>query len=190
MHTHQTQRGYSMVEVLVAISILLLATAGPMTIAARSLQYAQFTAQQNTAFFLAQEGIEAVFKIRAASGLEHLDNPSSNAAWDWMSDGALSSCRNANGCDIDWRDDSLTNNIVSCSTIANCKLYFNAGNSLARYTHQSAGEETPYTRVITISSVSPTEALVRSQVSWESTSAAGTRTVTLQTYVHDIYETN
>ncbi|MAZ29861.1 hypothetical protein CL655_01120 [bacterium] len=179
-----------MVEVLVAISILLLATVGPMTIAARSLQYSQFTAQQNAAFFLAQEGIEAVFKIRAEAGLAHLDNPGSNDAWDWMSDGDWADCRGTDGCGIDWRDDTLSNNLVSCSTIANCALYFNSGNTRGRYTHQSSGDATPFTRVITIENISGTEALVRSTVSWAAAGSGDSRTVTLQTYLHDIYDTN
>ena len=184
--THQA--GYSLVEVLVAISILLIATVGPMTIAARSLQYAQFSAQQNTAFFLAQEGVEAIFAIRGDDGLAHLDNPTSNDSWAWTTDSALSDCRDSTGCGIDWRDDTLISNIVAC-TGSNCLLNYNASANRARYSHLS-GDATPYTRVITLDDVSPTEVEVVSTVSWEGAGSQGPRSVVLQTYLQDIYDTS
>lgn len=188
MQYQSSQSGYSLVEVLVAISILLVAIVGPMTIASQSLQYSQFSAQQNTAFFLAQEGIEAAFDIRAASGLDHLDNPTGAGSWDWATAANVSDCRAANGCGIDWRDRTVTNNIVACGSGA-CQLYYDDTASRAHYTHV-AGAITPFTRVIRFSNISPTVVEVTATVSWEAAGNRGNRSVVLRTYLHDIYDTN
>ena len=186
--THQA--GYSLVEVLVAISILLIATVGPMTIAARSLQYAQFSAQQNTAFFLAQEGIEAIFAIRAEAGLAHLA-PGGPASWIWTTGSDLSDCRATTGCGIDWRDTSLMSNVVGCNS-GGCQIYYDETNAPARYSHDASGVATPYTRVITISDPSgiPNEVQVTSTVRWDGAGNQPGRSVVLQTYLQDIYDTS
>lgn len=179
-----------MVEVLVAITVLLLATAGPMTIASRSLQHAQFSAQQNVGFFLAQEGVEAVYKVRANAGLAHIGNSGSVDAWDWINDANLADCMAPNQCGIDWRNKNVTNNVISCNDPANCRLYFDASANRARYSHQSSGEPTLYTRVITIEDISSTEARVQSTVTWQPPNTNQTRSVTMESYLHDIYDTN
>lgn len=179
-----------MVEVLVAITVLLLATAGPMTIAARSLQHAQFSAQQNVGFFLAQEGVEAVYKIRADAGLAHIDNPSGNDAWDWINEANLADCLAPNQCGIDWQDEDVLNNVISCNDAENCRLYFDETANRARYSHDNAGESTLYTRVITIEDLTSTEARIRSVVTWKPPNTNETRSVTMESYLHDIYDTN
>ena len=62
-------RGYSLVEVLVAISVLLIALVGPLTIASSGLKRANFAKEQTLAIFLAQEGMEAVVKLREDAAL-------------------------------------------------------------------------------------------------------------------------
>ena len=79
----KTEKGYSLVEVLIAVSILMLAIVGPLTIAAKSLQSAQYARQQTTAFFLAQEGITAVNTFRNWYALQAYIG--STDPWDWAS---------------------------------------------------------------------------------------------------------
>lgn len=177
-----------MVEVLVAISVLLLATVGPMTIASRSLQHAEFVAQQNTAFFLAQEGIEAIVAVRNEYALEYFDNPSGVDPWDWYDDAALSPCRSSNGCDIEWEDFEMLDEVASCPATG-CPLYYNESATRARYRHQSAGSDaTPFTRSVTIESLNPTTVSVTSRVRWQAPNQEDERSVVLQTYLHDIYD--
>lgn len=63
-------RGFTLMETLVAISLLTTAIVAPMSLAARSLAAAYYARDQVTAFYLAQEGIEAVRAFRDAQILQ------------------------------------------------------------------------------------------------------------------------
>lgn len=65
----RASRGFSIIETLVAISILLLAITGPMAFAQSSLRAAAYARDQVTAFFLAQDAIEFVKHIRDENSL-------------------------------------------------------------------------------------------------------------------------
>ena len=185
MKKFRSQSGYSLVEVLVAISILLLATVGPMTIAARSLQYAEFSAQQNTAYFLAQEGIEAVFKVRADAGIANIGG---GDPWTWVAS-ELGACEDSNGCGLDWRNESSFVWVSNCSNPDDCLIYFNDGAGRARYSHDSGGVPTAYSRVVELEEIVGSEQVrVRSTVSWDMHPSGQPQEVVLETYLHNIYD--
>jgi len=74
--------GFTLVEALVAISILMVAVAGPITIAQRGLSTAVFSKDQMTASFLVQDGIEAVKNIRDQVSInQDPQNPDSSVDW-------------------------------------------------------------------------------------------------------------
>ena len=54
------QQGFTLIETFIAISILLLAITGPLTLVSNSISDASYAANQITAFYLAQEGLELV----------------------------------------------------------------------------------------------------------------------------------
>ncbi len=56
--------GFTLIETLVAISILMVAIVAPMTLATQALSAAFYARDQITAFYLAQEGIEVVRSVR------------------------------------------------------------------------------------------------------------------------------
>lgn len=57
-------RGFTLIETLVAISLLSIAIVAPMSLTSQSLSAAYYARDQITAFNLAQEGLEAVRAIR------------------------------------------------------------------------------------------------------------------------------
>lgn len=187
MKRHVTTKGYSLVEVLVAVGILMLSIVGPLTIAAKSMQSAQYSRQQNTAFFLAQEGITAVNTIRNSEGAEYYIGINSDP-WAWVNDASLDSCFETTGCNIDFRDGTLTNNLADCaSSPTACTLLFRETTSRAAYQLVS-GDASPYTRIITLEMVTPDEMVVESKVQWGSTLLGGTQEVTLSTSLFNLFE--
>lgn len=191
MTTSTYNQGYSLVEVLIAISILLLAMVGPMTIASKALQSAQYAREQNTSFFLAQEGIEAVVAIRNEYGLAHIDDPTTADSNDWLSTPLINNCDSSgsDGCGFHFDDDNFFNDSFNCPS-GGCPLYFDLTNTRARYSHDNGGALTPYTRAVYVDQTSDNGAIVRSVVTWQPIGNLPMKTVELKTYLYDIYNTN
>ncbi len=64
-HDHKNpQKAFTLIETLVAVSLLTISIVAPMTLASQSLSAAFFARDQITAFNLAQEGLEAVRAMR------------------------------------------------------------------------------------------------------------------------------
>ena len=178
----KTNFGYSLVEVLVAISVLLISIVGPLTIASKGLQNSTFAKQQNIAFFLAQEGLESIIKIREEGGVKAYaltGEAGGPTAWDDMA--ALDSfdCTADTPCGVDVDDFS----VFSCDD-RTCDIYLH-DSGRARYRHSSSGgTATPYRREIVLD-VNDSRAYVESTVTWGETED---KKVVLATYIYNIYE--
>lgn len=68
--------GFTIIETLVAISILVISITGPMVIVSQSLKSAYYARDQITVFYLAQEAIEYIRNVR--------DTNDFNGATDWL----------------------------------------------------------------------------------------------------------
>ena len=64
-------RGFTLIETLVAISLLMVAIVAPMSLTARSLATAYYARDQITAFHLAQEAIETIRHVRDGNILQN-----------------------------------------------------------------------------------------------------------------------
>lgn len=69
------QKGFTIIETLVAISILVLAITGPLAIVAQALRSSYFSRDQMTAFYLAQEAIEYIRNVRDENAIKYPTNP-------------------------------------------------------------------------------------------------------------------
>lgn len=69
MKNVNTQRGFTMIETLVAVFILMLAITGPLYFVSQSLQSAYYARDQVTAFYLTQESVELIKNIRDTNAL-------------------------------------------------------------------------------------------------------------------------
>jgi type II secretory pathway pseudopilin PulG len=75
--------GFTLVETLVSITVLLLVIVGPITAAQKGIQRAYYANEQLSAVFIAQETIEAVRQLRDNRALEVWQRAGGDTwAWD------------------------------------------------------------------------------------------------------------
>ena len=70
------QTGFTLIETMVAISLLMVALIPPMSLASQALTAAYYSRNQITAFYLAQEGIEIVRAVRDSNIMAIAENRS------------------------------------------------------------------------------------------------------------------
>lgn len=180
------QKGFTLVETLVAITVLLLVVIGPMTVAQRGIQNAYYATEQATAVFLAQEAIEAVRQFRDESALETFEDGGDSGTWF----GRIPNCSSLTGqCAYQKGEGFQLCGIAN----NNCELYVDESGE---YTHSSySGNKSPFTRRVQIiknnvdGSPEVDVAQVVVTVSWENRifSSDSTREVVLRTWVYDHY---
>jgi len=185
--------GFTLVEALVAISILMIAIASPMTLAQKGLSTATLSKDQMIASFLAQDAIEAVKNIRDQIAV------SSNSG-DWLNNTVLQPCICSDlecnpsevfkFCTIDtttsvWGPSSIQLGITDSSsklkisynvkpdgTKQFLKYDYNKDSLPSCSENPSTGgcsEDSKFTRYINIKKTSnPDEATVRVRVLWDS----------------------
>lgn len=200
IHTTPRQSGFSLVEVLVSITILLLVIVGPLQIIARSINSTNFATEQVNAWFLAQEGIELAQKGRDDLVLQNFKlqiNPpgEANPISEFLSDYAT--CFTADGCGLNIGDGTTLAAPVTCGVISNCRLYLTSSTNNDRSTYQhavSGNTITPYTRVITMerfpASGTVREIKVTSRVTWRTGSLISSQRVEAVSYLFNVYDTN
>jgi Tfp pilus assembly protein PilV len=185
------RRGFTVVETLVAISILLLSIVGPMEIASRGFNSATYSKDETTAYYLAQEGIEFIKNVRDTSALN--ENYAGGVITDrstWL-DGYdkhnLSLCVRAidQSCIVDatLTNSSLEERIAGCNSDGCSPLYFDDTNKI--YSYQSgSGDPSRFTRTIYITDKTNDEAKIVSTVSWQTRGlSSGTKQVTLESWI-------
>lgn len=183
-------KGYSLVETLVAVSILLLSIVGPMTIAAKGIQTGIFVGDQTTAIFLAQEEIESVVAIRNDYGLEAVFNGEESWEWTDEANSPIAACFTANGCNLTWNDSGTPLYEVDLCTASNgnCQLSYSS-NVLARSRYQvGTGEPTMYTRTLHLSNIDTNEVEAIVTVRWNAKLFGGQREVVLRSSLFNLFD--
>lgn len=154
MITPMNSRGFTLVETLVAISILMISIVGPFYSVYKAVQVTYISRDQLIATTLAQEGVEYVRNVRDSNYLYNLKN--SSAPVSWMN--GLSACTGKN-CTVDATENTAP---TTCSGTCN-PLYISSTNL---YTQQVTGTATRFTRTVTITTVSANESTVTVTISW------------------------
>jgi len=195
------QSGFSLVETLVAISLLLIVIAGQMSIS-NATKGSSYAREQTQAFFLAQEGVELVQNVRDKLFLEHLSdllNGTNNTPEPWTNFvtstiSPIGDCFSASGCGLYFDNTNLLSgkiNAVSCSTISNCLLRFSeSASDRARYNHSAtnptSNPATVFTRRIFVTN-SGDAVRVRAVVTWRTGSLIAGQEVSVDTYLYNTY---
>lgn len=148
-------KGFTLVETLVAISILLLGISATFVTIQSGLLATSLVKERVTAFFLAQEAIEGIrnkkdqnLLIRISEG----QNPQTHWLEGVMFDnGNLGSC-NPGPCDYNVNEDPNTPNdeLVNCADYNDCTLRQNEGI----YSYEPSGQVTDFNRKIIVTDLS------------------------------------
>lgn len=186
-----SQSGFSLIETLVAITILLIVMIGPMTISSTAAKGTSFSSEQVTAFLLAQEGAELAQKVRDDLQLVYFSGTNNNP-WATLTNtnGTYRSCFEATGCGMGVNTDQAgTIDIHRCNETSSCYLSLDTTTPgiRARYTHDTAGEVTPYKRVVIFQNISANEVKVISRVTWRTGSIKQEQKVEVETRLFNIY---
>lgn len=158
-------RGFTLIETIVALAILLIAVVAPVSLIGDALHKMYYARDEVLAVNLAQEGIEMVRQIRDSnvlSGAGWLTNLGGGAPSTYMVD--------------------AYNFINGAHTMIYCggscgpqPVYFDSNIGL--YRQNSVSTPTQFSRIVTVVGVSATEAQVTSAVTWKTGGTAGSVSV-------------
>lgn len=161
-------RGFTLIETLVAVSILMGAVAGPLTIAQKSLTIARGARGQITAHYLAQDALEYVRSVRDGNFI---------GGSNWLSN--LGPCKNK-AC---YADTTLSaDRITSCSGACPA-LRYDAATGLYGYDRGAATSIVREIRLDTFGSGREAEAVLTVRVLWQE--AAGARELLVRENLYD-----
>lgn len=165
MNMKNQHRGFTLIEAMIAVTILTLATAGPL-ITAKNVFVASLVARdQLTASYLAQEGIEYVLAMRDD---EFLASYPSDEGWDNFIDGIETYCLDS-FCTVDSYFSvpmgyGTGKALNACSGV--CEPLYKTSDGF--YTQKSGGNtQTIFTRTIQAVHISDNDEQIVSTVSWD-----------------------
>ncbi len=118
-------QGFTLVETLVAVAILMIAIAGPLTIANQALITALGSRNVMIATYLAQDGMESIKNIK--------DNNLATGNT-WTSGWADISCTSGSPCSVPEKLNSTAHS--SCLAVSACKLYTDDTESKYMYFYE------------------------------------------------------
>jgi type II secretory pathway pseudopilin PulG len=151
--------GFTLLETVVALALIVTAMSGPFTLATRAIFAAKFSRSKLIALNLAQEGVELVRHMRANNVLNGFD-------WRGLAGSCTGSCTRLQSGD--YQPDVYT--LANGSTPPICSLTGGTCTPL-RYDisglyNQSAGTPSSFTRIISLATVSESRMRVTATVTW------------------------
>ena len=99
-------RGFTLIETLVAITVLTMIIIGPLSLAAKSIGASLLSQNQITAFYLGQEALEYIINVKDNNFLQGLD---------WLN--GLNNCLGADGCYVDIPRNTINACVGTCPLI-------------------------------------------------------------------------
>lgn len=167
----KTNKGFTLLEALVAISILMVAVVAPITIAQKGLSSASYSKNQMIASYLAQDAIEYIKNRRDQNVITNND---------WLS--GLEKCLPDNKGDPQICKIDTNNNLGAGEIIADDGETLKIQNGLYGF----IGEDTNFIRTISMEVQDinglPDQVMITATVSWGSIE----NTITVKTLIFNI----
>jgi prepilin-type N-terminal cleavage/methylation domain-containing protein len=146
----RNEQGFTLIETLVAITVLLLAIAAPLTLASQGLTASRIARDQVTATYLMQEAIEHIRNTRDTNVL-------TGDSWFTGLDACL-----AGTCSIDVPQAEIDACVGACAV-----MRYNDSLGLYGYGEGSGWEDTKFTRTVSMEeTIAGVEAEITVTVSW------------------------
>ena len=175
--TQTTKEGFTLIETLIAITVMLIAVVAPMSLAQDGITAARLAQDQIVAFYLAQEGVEVTRNMRDYNKLNGFDQLA----------GPLESQCEVNplvpaerGCIIDATESAGQYFVTTRCSSSGCPV-IKSNSERYTYDNDPAFKNTKYTREIKVWYVEDPDkkdVKVRVTVTWPF--LQGTRSYTLQ----------
>ncbi len=163
--SYKIKKGFTIIEALVGISVLMFALVGPLLLIYRTSQTASELRDHTVAAYLALEGVEAIRSIRDGRSLA---NPRFFSVADWL--GSLRQCVGVL-CTVDVNTGLETPAIAVCT--GTCSPLRVSRTGQYGYNYNNSNPVSPFTRSITLSEnslVLHTHATATISVSWKNKS--------------------
>lgn len=163
-----SKKGFTLIEMLIAVLLLTTAVAGPMTIASRGITASVVAKDQVTAFFLAQDAVEYIRYQRDTNKL---------AGDDWLAGigggAAPGGCESANGCLLDstGNPSGPGSHVVRPCTAQSggiCASRLSYNNATNRFTYVTGSDTSTalFRRHVKLTRLASTEVEVEVRVIW------------------------
>lgn len=168
---YKKQSGFSLIETLIAVSILMIAIAGPLSLVQAGLFSSIHQRNQVTATYLAQEALEYIKNVRDTNA--YYQYGTNSPVRNWLSiDGTagndlLDVC--GAGCYVDpHKTLNGGNNFIQSVSSAGVNLPLRLSADKI-YSYNAGGAKTSYVREVTITDVAGTtdEVTVTVKISWK-----------------------
>ncbi|MEK7645100.1 MAG: hypothetical protein AAB391_02165 [Patescibacteria group bacterium] len=190
----QIKNGFTLLETLVAVSLLMLSIVGPLTIAQKSVKTSTYTKNRTTAYYLAQDAMEFLRNVRDTNSLQ-------GGTWNTL--GNVYALCIVGKCDVDTQyspSEAISNTVTRAVTILPCSVNCDPLTFLSSpllpfsgyFGHAPISDgiiESQFRREITISplNVSPDsrELLIRVDVIWYEGILGGEKKISLYDEVYD-----
>ncbi|MFZ2523287.1 MAG: type II secretion system protein [Minisyncoccia bacterium] len=152
-------RGFTVVETLVAVGILSLSILATFSAVQSGLQYSGLTKEEITAFYLIQESIEYVKNIRDENALLTLNGTSRNWLYG-ITDSAGEACYFGKTCQLDM------NSGTKLSTCSGTCSVLKVNTTSGAYGYSGTWANTSFVRSITFTQISANEVRMNVTLSW------------------------
>lgn len=166
----KNNKGFTLVETLVAISVLSISILGTFTATQSGLSQSVYAKDQISANYLVQEAMEFIRNVRDENALINLTSTGSISWLSGLSDTDTDPCYFGKKCNIDSFKGKNFGGIYECSA-DNCSLYQDTDTTNPTYgLFGDSSHNWPisrFKREITLTSVSSYEIIVTVNVIWD-----------------------